>query len=73
VAKTTANNIYAAISGHPRFAVEGGFSASLSPGDVIAVPCWHQHTIDTPDDATIFRVSDEPILAKLGLAKTAAA
>jgi gentisate 1,2-dioxygenase len=73
VAKTTANNIYAAISGHPRFTVEGGFSADLSPGDVIAVPCWHQHTIDTPDDATIFRVSDEPILAKLGLAKTAAA
>jgi gentisate 1,2-dioxygenase len=72
VAKTTANNIYAAISGHPKFEVEGGFSASLSPGDVIAVPCWHQHTIEVPDDSTIFRVSDEPILAKLGLMKTAA-
>ena len=42
-------------------------------GDVIAVPCWHAHRIDAPDDATIFRVTDAPILEKLGLMKTAAA
>lgn len=71
VAKTTANKIYAVISGHPRFDVEGGFSETLGPGDVVAVPCWHAHSIDVPDDSTIFRVSDEPLLEKLGLMRTA--
>jgi gentisate 1,2-dioxygenase len=73
VAKSTANNIYAVISGHPRFDVAGGFSETLGPGDVIAVPCWHAHSIVAPDDSTIFRVTDAPILEKLGLMKTAAA
>jgi gentisate 1,2-dioxygenase len=72
VAKSTANKIYAVISGHPRFDVEGDFSETLGPGDVVAVPCWHAHSIVAPDDSTIFRVSDEPILEKLGLMRTAA-
>jgi gentisate 1,2-dioxygenase len=71
IAKSTANKIYAVISGHPRFDVGDGFSETLGPGDVIAVPCWHRHSIDAPDDSTIFRVSDEPLLEKLGLMKTA--
>ena len=73
VAKSTTNNIYAVISGHAALHVAGGFSETLGPGDVIAVPCWHAHTIEAPDDSTIFRVTDEPILEKLGLMKTATA
>jgi gentisate 1,2-dioxygenase len=71
-ARTTTNNIYAVISGRARFAAEGGLAETLGPGDVIALPCWHEHAIDAPEDTTILRVSDEPLLAKLGLAKTAA-
>jgi gentisate 1,2-dioxygenase len=71
VAKTTTNNIYAVISGGARFTVGGGLTETLGPGDVIAVPCWHEHAVDAPQDTTILRVSDEPLLAKLGLAKTA--
>jgi gentisate 1,2-dioxygenase len=71
VAKTTTNTIYAVISGSARFTAEGGLIEALGPGDVIAVPCWHEHAVDAPQDTVIFRVSDEPLLAKLGLAKTA--
>ena len=56
----------------PRFTVDGGFVETLGRGDVIAVPCWHAHSIEAPDDAVVFQVSDEPLLAKLGLARTAA-
>jgi gentisate 1,2-dioxygenase len=70
--KTTTNNIYAVISGKARFTAEGGLAETLGPGDVIALPCWHEHRIDAPEDTTIFRVCDEPLLAKLGLGKTAA-
>ena len=70
-AKTTTNNIYAVISGEARFTAEGGLTETLGPGDVIAVPCWHQHAVDAPRDSTLLRVSDEPLLAKLGLARTA--
>ncbi|HEY4405867.1 MAG TPA: cupin domain-containing protein [Xanthobacteraceae bacterium] len=68
-AKTTSNNIYAVISGNARFTAEGGVAETLGPGDVIAVPCWHQHAVAAVDDATILRVSDEPLLAKLGLGR----
>src|SRR6202045_3304467 len=71
VAKTTTNNIYAVISGQARFTAAGGLTEMLGPGDVIAVPCWHEHAVDAPQDTTILRVSDEPLLAKLGLARTA--
>jgi gentisate 1,2-dioxygenase len=72
VVRTTTNNIYAVIGGTARFTAEGGLAETLGPGDLIAVPCWHGHAIDAPEDATILRVSDEPILAKLGLARSAA-
>jgi gentisate 1,2-dioxygenase len=72
VARTTTNNIYAVVSGRARFTAEGGLAETLGPGDVIALPCWHEHAVDAPEDTIVFRVSDEPLLAKLGLARTAA-
>jgi gentisate 1,2-dioxygenase len=69
--RTTINNIYAMISGSARFTAESGLAETLGPGDVIAVPCWHAHAIEAAQDMTLLRVSDEPLLAKLGLARTA--
>jgi len=69
--KTTINNIYAVISGSARFTAESGLAETLEPGDVIAMPCWHAHTIEATQDMTLLRVSDEPLLAKLGLARSA--
>jgi gentisate 1,2-dioxygenase len=37
------------------------------------MPCWHAHAIEAIEDADIFRVSDEPLLSKLGLGRTTAA
>jgi gentisate 1,2-dioxygenase len=73
VPKTTVNNLYAVIRGKARISAEADFQESLSPGDVVAMPCWHAHRISADEDAVLLRVSDEPILAKLGLVRTGAA
>jgi gentisate 1,2-dioxygenase len=67
--KSTANAIYAVVSGRARFIAEG-FDETLGMGDVVAMPCWHAHTIEAPEDTVVFKVSDDPIFEKLGLAKT---
>jgi len=72
VPKTTTNHLYAVISGKARVTVEGGVTETLSRGDLIAVPCWHAHSLEASEDMIVFRVSDEPLLEKLGLVKTAA-
>src|SRR5262249_44348559 len=68
--KTTANAIYAVVSGKARFIAEN-FDETAGGGDVVAMPCWHAHTIEAPQDAVVFKVSDDPIFDKLGLARTA--
>ena len=70
VPKTTVNNLYSVISGKARVKIDGGVEESLAVGDVITVPCWHAHTIVAERDAIVFRVTDEPLLAKVGLVKT---
>jgi gentisate 1,2-dioxygenase len=69
--KTTVNNLYAVIGGQARVTVDGGLSETLGPGDVIAVPCWHGHRLEVLDETTFLRVSDEALLAKAGLARSA--
>jgi gentisate 1,2-dioxygenase len=68
--KSTVNTIYAVVSGKARFR-SGEFDETAGVGDVIAMPCWHAHTIEAPEDTVVFKVSDTPIFEKLGLAKTA--
>ena len=70
IPKSTTNAIYAVVSGKARIRAEGGFDEILSVGDVAAMPCWHSHTIEAPENTVVFKVSDEPILQKLGLSKT---
>jgi gentisate 1,2-dioxygenase len=35
------------------------------------VPCWHAHSLTAEENAIVFRVTDEPLLAKVGLVKSA--
>jgi gentisate 1,2-dioxygenase len=69
VAKTTTNHIYAVVSGSVHVTADG-IAETLGAGDVIAMPCWHEHGYRAESDCVIFRVSDEPLLAKLGLVRT---
>ncbi len=69
--KTTVNNLYSVISGRARIEIEGGMNESLAVGDVITVPCWHAHSIAAEADTVLLRVSDEPLLQKTGLVRTA--
>jgi gentisate 1,2-dioxygenase len=71
MAKSTTNAIYAVVSGKARITADGGFDEVLDRGDVTAMPCWHSHEIEAVEDAVVFRVTDEPIFAKLGLVRTA--
>jgi gentisate 1,2-dioxygenase len=71
VPKSTTNAIYTVVSGKARIRADGGFDETLAAGDVAAVPCWHAHSLEAPDNAVVFKVSDEPIFQKLGLSKTA--
>jgi len=68
--KTTVNNLYSVISGAARITVEGGMNETLAVGDVVTVPSWHKHEITTDADAILLRVSDEPLLRKVGLLRT---
>jgi gentisate 1,2-dioxygenase len=71
VPKTTVNNLYSVISGKAQVMIDGGTTETIAAGDVITVPCWHAHTIQADGDMTMLRVTDEPILAKFGLVRTA--
>jgi gentisate 1,2-dioxygenase len=68
--KTTANAIYAVVSGKARF-IAAEFDETLGVGDVCAMPCWHDHLIEAPENTVVFKVTDEPIFSKLGLLRTA--
>jgi gentisate 1,2-dioxygenase len=68
--KTTVNNLYSVIGGAVRIAVEGGMNEALAVGDVVTVPCWHKHEITADADTILLRVSDEPLLRKVGLVRT---
>jgi gentisate 1,2-dioxygenase len=70
--RSTVNRICAVISGKLRFIVENTFDETLDPGDVIAIPCWHSRRIEVLSDSVFFRVSDEPLMRKLGLKRIAA-
>jgi gentisate 1,2-dioxygenase len=63
--RTTANNIYAVVSGHGTTVIDGR-RIEWERGDVIAVPTWYEHHHEAADDAVLFRVTDEPTMSKLG-------
>jgi gentisate 1,2-dioxygenase len=71
VAKTTINHLYAVIIGQTRIKAEDGANETLGLGDVMTVPCWHAHALEAEEDSIMLQVTDEPLLAKVGLVKTA--
>jgi gentisate 1,2-dioxygenase len=64
--KSTENNIYVVLRGSVRFAVSGAIDDVLAVGDLLTVPCWHEHSWEALGDALLLRVSDEPVLRALG-------
>jgi gentisate 1,2-dioxygenase len=67
--RSTANNIYAVVRGTGVTKVDGELFA-WKRGDVIAAPAWRPHTHEATSDALVFRVTDEPVLQKLGFFRT---
>jgi|SRR5579862_6859000 len=63
--RTTANNIYAVVKGSGATTVDGERFA-WQRGDVIAAPAWRPHCHEADEDALLLRVSDEPVMQRLG-------
>jgi gentisate 1,2-dioxygenase len=61
----TTNNIYAIVKGHGVTTVDGE-RFEWNRGDVIAAPAWRPHFHESADDALMLRVTDEPVMARLG-------
>ena len=58
------------VSGKARFTADG-FDETAAHGDVVAMPCWHDNAIEAVEDTVVLRVSDEPLMTKVGLLRTA--
>ena len=63
--RTTANNVFAVVRGSGATTVDGERFA-WRRGDVIAAPAWRPHFHEASDDAILFRVTDEPVMQRLG-------
>jgi gentisate 1,2-dioxygenase len=63
--RTTANNVYAVVKGTGATTIDGE-RFEWSRGDVIAAPAWLPHFHEAAEDALLFRVSDEPVMHRLG-------
>ncbi len=63
----TANSIYAVVAGTVRVTIDGLADEFLARGDVLAVPLRQGHVLHGVKDATLLRVTDEPIMAKFDL------
>jgi gentisate 1,2-dioxygenase len=64
-ARSTANMIYSPVEGEGETVVEGK-SFPWRRGDVMVVPSWQTHFHRASSDAVLFRVTDEPVMSKLG-------
>jgi gentisate 1,2-dioxygenase len=63
--KVMANNVFGVVEGEGVTEVEGE-TLSWRRGDVVVVPAWQRHVHHSNDGAVLFRVSDEPVMQKLG-------
>ena len=64
--KTTANNVYTVIRGEGHTVIDGE-TFPWQRSDVIAAPAWRPHHHKAQSDAVLFRVTDAPVMAALGL------
>ena len=63
--RTTANNIYAVVRGTGVTTIDGE-RFEWRRGDVIAAPAWREHSHEADEDALLLRVTDEPVMQRLG-------
>jgi gentisate 1,2-dioxygenase len=63
--RTTANTIYSPVEGEGETIIEGK-SFPWQRGDVFAVPSWQTHIHKSAKGGVLFRVTDEPVMSKLG-------
>jgi gentisate 1,2-dioxygenase len=63
--KIMANSVFGVAKGAGTTEVEGT-KLSWKRGDVIVVPAWQSHVHRSDDGAVLFRVTDEPVMEKLG-------
>ncbi len=68
--RTTVNQIYVVVKGNG-VTTSGEHVFNWSPGDMIAIPSWHDHEVQTSSDAILLRVSDAPLMRMLGWERTA--
>jgi gentisate 1,2-dioxygenase len=60
-----ANSVFGVAKGAGMTDVEGT-KLTWKRGDVIVVPAWQNHVHRSDDGAVLFRVTDEPVMEKLG-------
>lgn len=70
--RTTANNIFAVVQGVGETLADDT-KIAWRRGDVFVVPAWRSQTHRAEDGAVLLRVTDEPVMAKLGLLRSEAA
>jgi len=63
--RTTANNIFAVVRGSGATTIDGE-RFEWRRGDVLAAPAWLPHHHEAAEDALLFRVTDEPVMQRLG-------
>jgi gentisate 1,2-dioxygenase len=63
--KVMANSVFGVAKGSGTTDA-GGTKLSWNRGDVIVVPAWQEHVHRSETGAVLFRVTDEPVMRKLG-------
>ena len=67
--RTTANTLYAVVEGEGTSVIEGR-RFDWARGDVIVAPTWHTQSHRAPGGAVLFRVSDAPVMDRLGFLRS---
>ena len=63
--KVMSNSVLGVVEGSGTTEVDGK-TLAWRRGDVIVVPAWREHTHKSDGGAVLFRVTDEPVMQKLG-------
>jgi len=69
--RATTNNIYAIVKGSGVTTIDGE-RFEWNRGDVIAAPAWRPHFHEAAGDALMLRVTDEPVMQRLGFLRVEA-
>jgi gentisate 1,2-dioxygenase len=68
--KRTINVLYAVTGGNVKMTIENLGDVTLTRGDFVVVPCWHEHAIEgVAEWSTLVRITDEPAMNALGFSE----